>query len=467
MSIRFGTDGWRGVMGREFTFANLRRAVQAVCDALVPAGACRAVVGYDHRFLARRFAEEASSVLLGNGLSVILGEHPHTTPAVSCQVVDGAADFGLVLTASHNPPEFHGLKIKTATGASAGEELTRQVEDLLDRHPIRTLAPAEGLGLGSLSIRSFSSVHRERMCRVADLPRIRAGQLHAVVDSMHGTGAHIVEEMLGGSSSSVTTLRGHRDPLFGGQGPEPIRTRMAAVLDAVPRLGASLGFATDGDGDRIAAVDDQGRYVSPLQLAAVLSLHLLRRRKVAGGLAKTFANTIYLDRIADAEGRAFHTLPVGFKHIAALLERGELALGGEESGGIGVAGYLPERDGVLVGLLLLEAVAMAGKPLSGLLADLATEFGDYHYDRMDVADPSGSLDEALRRLADAPPERIGGVPVEGVDALDGTKLLLGEEGWLLLRRSGTEPLVRIYAEARSPERLRRLLDEGAGLLRRL
>ncbi len=374
--IRFGTDGWRGVIGREFTFPNLRRVVQAVCDVMIPAGARRVVVGYDNRFLARRFAEEACAVLLGNGLSVLLGERAHTTPAVSCQVVDAGAEFGLVLTASHNAPEFHGLKIKTAAGASADETVTTAVEQQLDQAPVRMLSPAEGIGLGSLEVRSFTPAHRERLGAVADLPLIRAARLQVVVDSMHGTGERIVEELLSGSSTHVETLRGGRDPLFGGQPPEPIRTRLGPLLEAVPRLGASLGFATDGDADRVAAVDDAGNFLSPLRLAAVLALHLIRRRQVPGDLAKTFANTLYLDRIAAAEGRTLHTLPVGFKHIAALLEGGELVLGGEESGGIGFAGYLPERDGILAGLLLMEAVAMAGKPLSSLVKELTDEFGD-------------------------------------------------------------------------------------------
>jgi phosphomannomutase len=464
MSIRFGTDGWRGVMARDFTFANLHRVVQAICDVFTARNARHAVVGYDHRFLARRFAEETCSVLLGNGLSVSLGEGPNTTPAVSCQVVDAGADFGLILTASHNPPEFHGLKIKTAAGASASEEITTEVEQRLDRTPPRRVPLADGLGLGTLEILSFRRAHLERLGAVADLPRIRAGRLHAVVDSMHGTGGRIIEDMVAGSSTQVLTLRSNRDPLFGGCPPEPIRVRMQALMEEVPRAGASLGIATDGDGDRVAAVDDGGNYVSPLRLVAVLALHMVRRRKVPGALARTFANTLYLERIAAAEGREFHSLPVGFKHIAVLLERGEVAIGGEESGGIGFAGYLPERDGVLAGLLLMEAVAMAGKPLSALIRDLTREFGDYHYDRTDVRDASGHLDEALQQLAEAPPDRVAGLSVSALDCLDGTKLLLGDQGWLLFRRSGTEPVVRIYAEAGSPEKVRSLLQEGARIL---
>lgn len=464
MKIHFGTDGWRGVIGRDFTFPNLRRVVQAVCDVMIEGGARSVVVGYDHRFLARRFAQEACRVLLGNGLSVILGDRAHTTPAVSCQVVDAGAAFGLVLTASHNPPEFHGLKIKTAAGASADETVTAAVEEQLDQNPIEVLPLSEGIGSGRLETRSFSHAHLERLSAVVDLQRLRGARLQVVTDSMHGTGGRMMEELFAGSSTQVETLRGGRDPLFGGQPPEPIRSRLNSLLQAVPHQGADLGFATDGDGDRIAAVDDQGNFVSPLRLAAVLSLHLIRRRGLPGGLAKTFANTIYLDRIAAAEGRPFHTLPVGFKHIATLLQRGELVLGGEESGGIGVAGYLPERDGILAGLLLMEAVAMAGKPLSSLIQDLTNEFGEYHYDRIDLQDPQDKLRASLRLLAEAPPERIAGLAVQGVDRLDGTKLLLGEEGWLLFRPSGTEAMLRIYAEARSITLLRRLIEEGGALL---
>jgi phosphomannomutase len=465
MTIRFGTDGWRGIIGREFTFANVRRVVQAICDHYRSQGARHAVVGYDNRFLARRFAEEACSVLLGNDLTVLLAEHPQTTPAVSCQVVKRGADFGLILTASHNPPTFQGVKIKTSSGASAGDDVTRSVEALVDRTAPRRLAPADGVGMGRLEFAPFTRAHLDRMTAVADLARIRASGLQVVVDSMHGVGGRIVEDLLAGSSTAVHTLRGERDPLFGGQPPEPTRSRLRPLLEAVPATGSALGFGTDGDADRVAAVDETGAFLSPLRLVAVLALHLIRRRGIAGGLAKTFANTLYLDRIAAAEGRPFHCLPVGFKHIANLLERGELAIGGEESGGIGFAGYLPERDGVLAGLLLMEAVAMAGKSLSALVADLTHEFGDYHYDRIDLPDPDGALQEAARRLAEEPPDRVGGLAVRNVDTLDGLKLCLGDAGWLLLRRSGTEPILRIYAEALSADRLRGLLEDGSRLLK--
>ncbi len=464
MKIRFGTDGWRAVIGREFTFANLRRVVQAVCEVEREDGARHVAIGYDNRFLARRFAEETASVVLGNGLTAALAEHPTTTPAVSCQVVETNADFGLVLTASHNPPEFHGLKIKTARGASAGEELTSRVETYVGRNTPRQSDLAEGVALGKLEILSFSPAHEARLLQAVDLRRIQTAGLQVVVDSMHGTGGQIIETLVADCATKVRTLRAARDPLFGGQSPEPVASRLTPLLETVRRTGASLGFATDGDGDRISAVDDHGEYVSPLRLVAVLALHQLRQRKVPGGVAKTFANTIYLDRIAAAEGRPFHCLPVGFKHAAALLEKGELAIGGEESGGIGFAGYLPERDGLLAGLLLMEAVAVAGKPLSGLLADLVAEFGDYHYDRVDLPDPEGRLKAAVEAIALRPPERIAGVGVESIDTLDGVKLLLGETGWLLFRGSGTEPILRIYAEATPRQKVAELLREGRKLV---
>jgi phosphomannomutase len=459
-AIRFGTDGWRGVVGREFTLANLRRVSQAICDCTVPRGAKRAAVGYDTRFLSRRFAEEVAGVLLGNGMEVILGERAHTTPALSCQVLDCGADLGLVVTASHNPPEFQGLKIKTAAGASASLELTQEVEAQIGATPPRIVPAAEGIGLGTLEIRSFARAHLDRMARVADLPRIRGSRLQVVVDSMHGAGGRIIEEMMAGSSTEVRTLRGDRDPLFGGGPPEPVRGRLDLLLGTLGGGGSSLGFATDGDGDRIAGVDETGSFLSPLRLVAILALHLIRRRKMPGGIAKTFANTIYLDRIAAAEGRQFHCLPVGFKHIAALLERGDLLIGGEESGGIGFAGYPPERDGLLAGLLLMEAVAESGKAPSVLVKELTEEFGDYHYDREDHPDPDGRLQERLERLSESPPHEAAGLSVVEVDARDGLKLLLGDEGWLLLRRSGTEPVLRVYAEARSPGVVQELLQAG-------
>jgi len=462
--IQFGTDGWRAVIAREFTMANLRRAVQAICAHHGDAGSRLVVVGYDRRFLARRFAQEAAGVLLGNGFRVRMSDRAETTPAVSCQVADSGAAFGLVLTASHNPPEFLGLKIKTRVGASAPPELTREVERLLDRDPVRFTPPERGIGTGQLEIEPFAPAHLGRMTAMVDLPLIRSAGLRVAVDSMHGSGARILEELLVDSSTKVETLRGDRDPLFSGHPPEPIQANMRPLLREVAAGGYSLGFATDGDADRIAAVDEKGVFLSPLRLIGVLALHLVRRRKVPGAIAKTFANTIYLDRIAAAEGRPFHCFPIGFKHIAAMLERGELAIGGEESGGIGFAGYIPERDGLLAGLFLMEAVAMAGAPLSSLVDEMVHEFGDYHYDRQDLHRPSDEIRAAMERLSHSPPERIAGHAVSGVDPLDGLKLLLGDEGWLLLRASGTEAVLRVYAEARSPSTVAALLAEGVRLV---
>ena len=463
-TVRFGTDGWRAEIAREFTVANLRRVVQAICDRFSRTGARLAVVGFDCRFQSPRFAEEAAGVLLGNELEVRMSDRAEPTPAVSCQVVDSGADFGVVITASHNPPEFQGLKIKTSAGASAPPELTREVEDLLDRNPVRFLPPSRGLGMGRLRIGPFGPAHLGRMTRMVDLPRIRSARLQVAVDSMHGTGGRILERLLTDGPTRVVTLRGDPDPQFGGGAPEPTRGRLAPLLQRVAAGGFSLGLGTDGDADRIAAVDEAGRFVSPLRLIGVLALHVVRRRKIPGAIAKTFANTIYLDRIASAESRPFHCFPVGFKHIAALLERGELAIGGEESGGIGFAGYLPERDGLLAGLMLLEAVAMAGTTLGSLVDAMVREFGDYHYDRKDLARPAGATQEALGRLGESPPDEVAGLTVRGIDPLDGLKLLLGEEGWLLLRASGTEPVLRIYAEARSAEKVDALLQAGVELV---
>ncbi|MGD8374523.1 MAG: phosphoglucomutase/phosphomannomutase family protein [Acidobacteriota bacterium] len=457
---RFGTDGWRAEIAREFTLANLRRVVAAITAVYRERGARRAAVSYDHRFLADRLAREAAAVLQENGIQVRMSDRPETTPALSCQVVGSGADFGLMLTASHNPPEFLGLKIKTAGGASAPPAITRAVEERLCRPSPDVARPAGG---PAPTVVSFRAEHEARMAAVVDLERIRNAPLHVVVDSMHGTGGRIVEEMLGGGAIRVDTLRGERDPLFGGQAPEPTRDRMGPLLERMSR-GAAVGFATDGDGDRIAAVDDRGAFVSPLRIVAVLALHLIRHRRMEGGLAKTFANTVYLDRIAKAEGRVFHCLPVGFKHVAALLERGELLIGGEESGGIGVAGYLPERDGLLAGLLLVEAVAASGKPLSALVEALTREFGDYRYGRRDLHLEGLDVAARLDAIAREPPARIAGLGLTGLDTLDGLKLLFGDHGWLLLRASGTEPVIRVYAEVLHPAPVASLIEAGVRLV---
>jgi phosphomannomutase len=450
MTIRFGTDGWRAIIAEEFTFANVRRVAGAVEGAMrdLPGGDGPApvIVGYDTRFLSRRFAESVAGTLMAAGRRVLLSDRPCPTPAVSCQVVSADAPFGIVVTASHNPPRFSGIKVKDHAGSSAGEEITAACERRLAGDPPPPLPLDAGRRRGLLEERSFEAAHVERLARMVDLPSLRAAGLTVISDAMHGSSGRLLERLLAGGSTRVITLHGDPDPLFGGLHPEPLEQHLGALRDAVVSGTADLGLATDGDGDRIGAFDETGRFVSPLRIAPLLAWSLLRKGR-RGPLGKTFANTILLDRIARAHGLPFSTFPVGFKHIAREMQAGRMLLGGEESGGIGVEGYIPERDGTLVSLLMLQAMVDEGKPMSRLVADLMSAFGETHYRRQDLSCPPQAAARLVDRLRADPPARLGGLTVTGIDDRDGLKLLFGDDGWILFRGSGTEPVLRVYCEA--------------------
>ena len=460
--IRFGTDGWRGVIADDFTFDGVRRVTQAVADLIHEEGGTAAPVpvGHDVRFLSRRFAECAAAVLEGNGLTALLAEAATTTPMVSCQVVASAAPLGIAITASHNPPEWNGFKLKAAFGGSALPAMTGRVEALLDRRAPR-------VGRTPLRRHPFLPSYVPRILSVVDLEAIRRAPLRVVVDSMHGAGGRILEDLVRGGRARVRTERAGPDILFGGAPPEPRPEHLGLLRRTVVAQRAHLGLALDGDADRLGVIDERGRDVPALQTFALLALHLLRGKGWRGGIARTFANTLLAERIAAAHKVPFHDLPIGFKHIARLMLEDDILIGGEESGGIGVKRFLPERDGILIGLLLMEMLATGDRRLSRRIAAMQAEFGAYAYDRVDLRLPTAAGRRAVERLAKAPPERLAGQKVLRLDTLDGAKLLLGEAGWILFRASGTEPVLRVYCEAATPALVRRLLRAGSARIRAL
>jgi phosphomannomutase len=462
VAIRFGTDGWRGIIGDDFTFDNVRLVAQAVADLLHEEGrlGLPVPVGHDVRFLSRRFAEAAAGVLEGNGVPTVLPEAATTTPMVSCQVAASAAPLGVVITASHNPAEWNGFKIKAPFGGSAPPEMTERVEALIGRRPPRNgRAPARR--------HPFLPAYVPRLLAVVDLEAVRKAPLRVVVDSMHGAGGTILEDLVRGGTARVRTIRAEADVLFGGTPPEPRPEYLGPLREAVLRQRAHLGIATDGDADRIGICDETGRMLPPLVVFALLAVHLLEVKKWRGAIARTFANTLLAERIARKHGVPFHDLPIGFKHIARLMLEEDVLIGGEESGGIGVKRYLPERDGILIGLLLMEMLATGDRRLSRRVARLQKEFGAYDYRRIDLAIPSEAGRRAVARLREAPPVRLAGQTVRGVDALDGVKLLLGDAGWILFRASGTEPVLRVYCEAAGTRLVDALLRAGVTRIRAL
>ncbi len=471
MTIKFGTDGWRAVIAEEFTFANVRRVCAGIERAMREASGSEdqslppspVVVGHDTRFLSRRFAEVAAETLMAAGRTVLLTDAPCPTPAASCQVAARSSPFGIVITASHNPAPFNGVKVKDSAGSSASGEITSACEKNIADAPPPGLALAEGRGRGLLEEGSFSPAHIERLSRMVDLPAIRDAGLRVVTDSMHGACGRLLEGLMDGGRTVASTVHAEPDPLFGGLHPEPLEQNLHDLRLKVAGGGADAGFATDGDGDRIGAFDENGEFISPLRIAPLLAWSLIKKGR-RGPLGKTFANTLLLDRIAKHFGLPFTTFPVGFKHIATEMRAGRMLLGGEESGGIGVEGYIPERDGTLVSLMIMQAMVDEGKPLSRMISELTHAFGELHYKRRDLPCSPEQGGRLIERMKARTPATLGGMKVTGYDDLDGLKLLFGEDGWILFRASGTEPVLRVYSEAPTRERLEAVMVEAMALL---
>jgi phosphomannomutase len=478
--IRFGTDGWRAVIANEFTFANVERVAQAYAQYILrereSARARRAevrevetvrpaplvVVGYDRRFLSDQFAARAAQVLAGNAVAVEMFEGDVPTPVVSWAVRDRKADGGVVITASHNPAEFNGFKIKAAWGGSATPETTRAVETLVDAAPVsRGELPTGTHARLEPSIKSY----REQISSYVDLGRLRSAGGRVVVDPIHGAGGRWVESFLAGGALEVETIRADRDPTFGGVAPEPIDRNLAPLRRRVSESGALVGLATDGDADRVGAVNELGETMTMHEVVPLVLLHLARARGMKGGVVRTFSQSVLTKRIAAAHGLKLHETPIGFKYVADLMLREDILIGAEESGGIGVKGHIPERDGILNSLLFLESIVAAGKTPSEMVREMHREFGEFYYGRRDLTCGVGRGLELVAGLAQSPPARIGEWDVTSVEKLDGTKLLFEDESWLLFRQSGTEPVLRVYAEATSIEKRESLLEAGAELAR--
>lgn len=463
--IRFGTDGWRAVIADAFTFANLERVAQAYADYLLQQPDAQTeslvVVGYDRRFLSEKFAERAAEVLAGNDLRVALFDEAVPTPVVSWAVKLNGAAGGVVITASHNPGEFNGFKIKAPWGGSASPEITSAVEALLDSNAPRRRS-VKGTDESSLLEESIRS-YRAQLASYVDLERLRAARLKTVVDSMHGSGGRWVESFLTGGPLEVETIRASRDTLFGGVNPEPIDRNLGALKARVKETKASLGLATDGDADRLGAVNELGQTMTMHEAVPLVLLHLARERGMTGGVVRTFSQSILTKRIAEAHNLKLYDTPIGFKYIADLMLRDDILIGAEESGGIGVKGHIPERDGILNCLLLLEAVIASGKTPSEMVKAMHREFGEFYFDRRDFHCEVARGQELVTRLAAEPPTEVAGYAVGGVETLDGTKLVFEDESWLLFRQSGTEPVLRVYSEATSVAKVTELLTAGERL----
>ncbi|MHB8765185.1 MAG: phosphoglucomutase/phosphomannomutase family protein [Deferrisomatales bacterium] len=470
MQIRFGTDGWRGVISRDFTFDNLRRVAAAIGAYLEGQGAAgRGVaLGYDRRFLSEAYAAEVAGVLAARGIGVRLAAGPTPTPAVSWAVRHLGLAAGVVITASHNPPEWNGVKLKEAFGGPARPSVSREVERCLDHVPpgdrvaCLDLEPARRQGLVT-ELRWWDGYRRD-LGRLVDFELLRSARLTVAVDAMHGAGSPWLRRLLEDAGCRVVELRPDANPGFGGVAPEPVEANLGGLLAAVSRQGCHLGLANDGDADRIGAVDERGRYFSSQRILAVLLRYLREEKGLGGCVAKAVSGTSMLDLLAAGYGLEVVETPIGFKHAAEVMLEREVLVGGEESGGIGVGAHLPERDGLLNALLLAELVARTGQGLRAYLQGVFDRVGHFDYDRLDLRLGEAEIEAARARVAAlAPPDRLAGRAVVRVGTLDGTKFVRDDASWLLVRPSGTEPLLRIYAEARTRPEVDALLAEGRRL----
>ncbi|MFZ1752664.1 MAG: phosphoglucomutase/phosphomannomutase family protein [Caldilineaceae bacterium] len=495
MPIQFGTDGWRAVISDDFTFANVRKVAQAIADKTRaetgdwgsgigdrgshpssqspvpnPQSPPSLVVGYDTRFLSDRYAQTVAEVLAGNGIHVWLAQGDAPTPLISYAIVDKEASGGVMITASHNPPRYNGIKLKAAYGGSASpadsQEIERRIqENDADGQPILTIPFAQGMAQGLITHFDPLPAYRTQIHRLVDFDTIRRARLTVAVDAMYGAGRVVLRELLEEAGCQVTELRGELNPGFGGTHPEPIARHLKPLIAEMGTGRHRLGLATDGDADRIGAVDPDGRFIDPHCIMALLVEHLVQDRGLRGSVVKTVSTTQMLNRLAEHYGLSLHETPVGFNHISDLMMSDNVLLGGEESGGISIQGHIPEGDGVLMGLLLAEMVAKRGKGLSTLLQELMDQpyVGHFCYARNDQTVTSFKKVSLVAGLMAQLPAHLAGVRLRSSSDRDGVKYILEDNSWLLIRPSGTEPVLRVYAEARSDAQVQALLVEGGRL----
>jgi len=454
--IKFGTDGWRDIIGERYTFKNVKIVSQAVADYL--GRGKKVAVSFDTRFLSDAFAKTSADVLAACGIKVLLSDRFTPTPALSFAVKKRRLDLGIMITASHNPAAYNGFKIKVSSGGAAGPEVTKAIERLCaDNPPTFATAKAE------IKKTDFISDYITFLRNYIDFKRIKNKKFRVLVDAMHGSGNSYIKEVLKGTNIKLEFLRININPSFGGLRPEPIVENLGETIRKMQSKDFDLCLVLDGDADRIAAIGQGGIFIHPQKILGLLALHLIKERGFSGGLVKTIAGTTMLEHIAKSLNMPVYETPVGFKYISDLMVKEDIALGGEEAGGIGFKNYIPERDGTLAGLLLLEMMSYQNKPILHILNKVEKTFGRYYYLREDIKvkhliklDISG-----LKKLS-----KILDRPIAKIKDFDGIKFICDDESWLMLRSSGTEPLVRVYAESKSLSKSKKLIAFGKHLISR-
>jgi len=467
--IKFGTDGWRGIIADDFTFDNVRRVAAAIAAYVLQHEdfSRGLIVGYDTRFSSQRFARAASEVLAAAGIPITLANDYTPTPAVSLAVKQRGAAGGVVITSSHNPWNWNGVKFKGRFGGSATPQIIKGIEEQLNAgaRPNGKHAPIEEVDLKAPYI--------EKVSAFADMKIISQAKLKFAVDSMYGSGRGVLTRIFDDHGVPYVAIRQEVNPLFPGINPEPIEPHVAMLQETVVKERCYAGLVTDGDADRIGAVAEDGTFVDSHKIFSVLLRWLLERKKWPGEVVRAFNTTRMVDRISRKYGRTLNECSIGFKYIADLMMEREILIGGEESGGIGYSRFLPERDGILNALLLANVMAEEGKPLGQLVADLQRDYGPHYYGRLDLHIPEDVKQQAIQRARADGTRRLGDYAIVKKETLDGVKFFLdaptngnGAEAWVLLRASGTEPLLRVYAEAASPKLVQEILSLADGFVKR-
>jgi len=476
--IHFGTDGWRAVISDTFTFNNLRLVTQAIADAVSSDSWLNGeseglnpdphtmVVGFDTRFLSDRYAVETARVLAANGFKVHLAQADAPTPAISFAVRNLNAIGGIMITASHNAPRYNGMKLKAAFGGSASPDQCRKVEIYLNDNETQGRGPNvmeyEQAKKSNL-LQRFNPIpaYSEHLRKLINFDVIADNPQRIVVDSMYGSGRGVLRSVLQGTGCEVYEVRGEMNPGFGGVHPEPIGRYLGALAGAISMGYGSFGLATDGDADRIGAMDERGNFVDPHKIMALALRYLVEKHKLSGSVVRTVSTTRMIDRLAKRYNLKLYETPVGFNHIADLMLKEDVLIGGEESGGISFKGHIPEGDGVIMGLLLVEMVASYGVSLHELVNDLLKDVGPAFYERKDIRlGHPVSKDKMTAYLREHAPMEIGGEKVQEISVVDGVKYIMSDDSWLLIRPSGTEPVLRVYAEGRTDEMVKSLLGFG-------
>jgi len=474
-AIKFGTDGWRAVIAEDFTFENVARVAQATADfwksevrsqkSEIFGRELKVVVGYDRRFFSDRFAQASAEVFAGNDFQVVLTPEPTPTPSVSFAVKHLHAVGGVMLTASHNPPIFNGFKLKSFYGGSSDSETCKAVESFLDKNPVcRAQLPASN---SQLLISDVRLAHYAALKKLVDFKLIAKSKLRFAHDALFGVGAGCFEQLLAGTTCKVTTLNGAHDVLFGGINPEPIEKNYARSQKFLRTHPHDICLVTDGDADRVGGMDGRGNYLSTHQLICLLLHHFFINRKQTGRVVKALTTTSMVDKMCAAFNLPLVETGVGFKYICAEMLKGGVLLGAEESGGIGFPNHIPERDGIAAGLMLLELLATEKISVNKMLAKLEKQFGPHRYGRIDTHFPLEKRGALMEFLQKNPPAKLLRSPLAGMKTFDGVKFVAEDSSWLMLRGSGTEPILRIYAEAKSDADAQKLLKLGVGLTKKV